>query len=157
MILDAQRHQGRVSVTRYLVMPFRNPITVAVIVGVMLRVTHLQLPDVLGAPLDSIGRMAVPLMLLAFGVSLRVDPLPGRGSPAAELWTIQAIKLLLQPLCAYALATWAFHLDAHSVFAVTILAALPTATVVHVIAPGTALLNTSLAMVCSGPRCFVFP
>ena len=98
MVLDAQRHTGRVPVTRYLVMPFRNPITVAVVIGVLLRVTHLQLPDVLGSAMDSVGKMAVPLMLLAFGVSLRVDPLPGKGSPVAELWFVQAIKLLVQPL-----------------------------------------------------------
>lgn len=134
MILDARRHQGRVPVARYVVMPFRNPITVAVVVGVLLRVTDLSLPDVLGSAVDSVGRMAVPLMLLAFGVSLRVDPLPGKGSPAAELWLVQAIKLLMQPLCAYTLAAWVFHLDAHSVLAVTLLAALPTATVVHVVA-----------------------
>lgn len=76
----------------------------------------------------------VPLMLLAFGVSLRVDPLPGKGSPAAELWFVQAVKLLLQPLFAYGLATWVFKLDAHSVLAVTLLASLPTATVVHIVA-----------------------
>jgi len=134
MILDAQRHKGRVPVRRYLVMPFRNPITVAVVIGVLLRVTHLQLPDVLGSAMDSVGHMAVPLMLLAFGVSLRVDPLPGKGSPVAELWFVQSIKLVVQPLAAYALATWVFHLDAHSVLAVTLLASLPAATVVHIIA-----------------------
>jgi malonate transporter len=134
MILDAQRHTGRVPVRRYLVMPFRNPITVAVVIGVLLRVTHLQLPDVLGSAMDSVGHMAVPLMLLAFGVSLRVDPLPGKGSPVAELWFVQSIKLVVQPLAAYALATWVFHLDAHSVLAVTLLASLPAATVVHIIA-----------------------
>jgi hypothetical protein len=26
------------------------------------------------------------------------DPLPGKGSPAAELWLVQAIKLVVQPL-----------------------------------------------------------
>jgi len=134
MILDARRHTGRVPIKRYLVMPFRNPITVAVAVGVLLRVTNLQLPDVLGSAVDSVGKMAVPLMLLAFGVSLRVDPMPGKGSPAAELWVVQGIKLLLQPVGAYALATWVFHLDAHSVLAVTVLASLPAATVVHIIA-----------------------
>ena len=35
---------------------------------------------------------------------------------------------------AYALATWVFHLDVHSVLAVTLLASLPAATVVHIIA-----------------------
>jgi malonate transporter and related proteins len=134
MILDASDNTGRVPVGRYLVMPFRNPITVAVVVGVLLRVTGLQLPEVVGSALDSVGQMAVPLMLIAFGVSLRVDPLPGKGSPVAELWLVQAIKLLLQPMVAYLAATLIFHLDAHSVLAVTLLAALPTATVVHIIA-----------------------
>ncbi len=73
-------------------------------------------------------------MLLAFGVSLRVDPLPGKGSPAAELWFVQAVKLLVQPLFAYGLATWVFKLDAHSALAVTLLASLPTATIVHIVA-----------------------
>jgi len=37
-------------------------------------------------------------------------------------------------LFAYGLATWVFKLDAHSVLAVTLLASLPTATVVHIVA-----------------------
>ncbi len=134
MILDAQKHEGRVPLGRYLLMPFRNPITVAVFVGVMLQVTNITLPNVVAAPLDSVGRMAVPLMLLAFGASLRIGRSSGEGAPAGELWTIEAIKLVLQPLSAYALGTWVFHLDAHAAFAVTVLAALPTATVVHVVA-----------------------
>ena len=47
--------------------------------------------------------MAVPAMLLAFGVSLRLDPLPGRGTHAREVGLIQVAKVVVHPLVAWGL------------------------------------------------------
>ena len=46
--------------------------------------------------------MAVPAMLIAYGVSLRLGPRPGAGEPAGQIATIVTLKLLVQPLVAYA-------------------------------------------------------
>jgi len=78
-------------------------------------------------PLVLVGGMAVPAMLLAYGVSLRFGPLPGTGVSAAEIACITVLKMIVQPVAAYLIARFALGLDGTALFAVTILAALPTA------------------------------
>ena len=68
---------------RVLRRPLTNPITIASLVGLLLAATGTGLPPVVHDPLELVGGMAVPSMLLAYGVSLRLGPLPGRGVPAA--------------------------------------------------------------------------
>ncbi len=105
----------------------RNPLMLGSLLGLLLSVLRWPLPAPIYEPLDLIGGMAVPAMLLAYGVSLRLGPLPGSGEPPIQIATIVAIKLVLQPLVAYVLAEHLLHLDPHEVFAVTVIAALPTA------------------------------
>jgi predicted permease len=106
---------------------FTNPLTVGSLIGVGLAVTGLSLPMAVEEPLRLVGGMAVPAMLLAYGVSLRLGPLPGAGASTLEIGLITVLKLGLQPLCAYALGRYALGLDALPLLAVTVLAALPTA------------------------------
>jgi predicted permease len=71
--------------------------------------------------------MAIPAMLLAYGVSLRIGPLPGAGEPTGQIAVIVALKLVVQPLTAYLLARYALGLQPAELLAVTVVAALPTA------------------------------
>lgn len=105
----------------------RNPLTVGSLLGLLLSVLQIPLPPPIFEPLALIGGMAVPAMLIAYGVSLRLGPLPGSGEPVVQIATIVAIKLLLQPLIAFVMARYALQLDPHEIFAVTVIAALPTA------------------------------
>jgi len=73
-------------------------------------------------------------MLIAYGVSLRLGPLPGRGVPASELALATGLKMVVQPLAAYVVGRFALGLDAEQLLAVTVLSALPTAQNVFVIA-----------------------
>ncbi|HSN43043.1 MAG TPA: AEC family transporter, partial [Propionibacteriaceae bacterium] len=137
MILDSQQvgeSDERPSVFRHLSLPFRNPITVGVLIGMVLALLKIEVPVMIAGPLDTIGGMTVPMMLMAFGISLRLDPLPGKGPHMAELWTVQAFKLILHPLAALALGAWVFHLDTPSLLAVTVMGALSSATNIYVIA-----------------------
>lgn len=134
-VLDSQRAraEGRtISKAGYLTLPFRNPITVGVLAGLALGLGKVQLPTLVSAPMELVGAMAVPMMLIAFGASLRLDPLPGRSPHTAELWTIQAIKVVLHPLVAYLLAAAVFRLTTPQVLAVTVLAALPAAQNIYI-------------------------
>ena len=76
-VLDHATTPGRVSVRRVLSQPFRTPLTVASLIGLALAVTGTRLPRVVEDPLALVGAMAVPAMLLAYGVSLRLGPKPG--------------------------------------------------------------------------------
>jgi len=126
--LDYERARGtgeRVPVARLLTLPFRNPLTVGAVLGLLLNLAHLRLPGVLETPLTMLGGVAVPSMLLAFGISLRLDPRPRRGPDTIESTVVTIIKVGIQPLTAFLLARFALHLDEHSVRAVTVIAALP--------------------------------
>lgn len=104
-----------------------NPLTVGSLVGLALAMTGTSLPTLIYDPLVLVGGMAVPAMLLAYGVSLRFGPLPGTGASAVEIACITALKVVVQPVAAYLVARFALGLDDAALFAVTVLAALPTA------------------------------
>ena len=115
------------SVARVLTRPFTNPLTVGSLVGLLLAVTGVDLPAAVEDPLVLVGGMAVPSMLLAYGVSLRLGPRPGHGTSTAEIGYITVLKLVVQPAAAYVAGRAFLHLDDRALFAVTVLAALPTA------------------------------
>ncbi|WP_040160934.1 AEC family transporter [Nigerium massiliense] len=128
----ARRAGRRMSPLRYLSLPFRNPITVGILAGLAVNLLHVPVPPVLATPVAMVGGMAVPLMLIAFGVSLRLEPLPGKGPHVVELWIIEAIKIIVMPAVAIA-AGVAFGLPRDQLYAVAVIAALPTAQNVYVI------------------------
>jgi predicted permease len=132
--LAAARRDGRrLSWQRYVSLPFRNPITVGTLAGLALNGLQVSLPDLVWQPIDMVGGLAVPAMLIAFGVSLRLDPLPGRGPHARELALVTPIKVLLHPAIAFALGAGVFHLGLSDLLAVTVIAALPTAQNIYLI------------------------
>ncbi len=133
--LDYRRAAGNgdpVPVGRLLTLPFRNPLTVGSLIGLALNIAHVTIPGVLATPLEMLGNVAVPTMLLAFGISLRLEPRPKAGADSAESYVILAIKVVVQPLAAYLLARFALGLPEHSVRAVTVIAALPPAQNIYV-------------------------
>ena len=81
-----------------------------------------------------IAGMAVPGALIAFGISLRGAPLPGRGGRAVDLLVATALKIVVMPLVAFAMSRWVFGLDGVPLLAATMCAALPTAQNVFVYA-----------------------
>jgi malonate transporter len=126
-ILDTVVSRRRPSLWVLISQPLRNPITVGSFLGLLCSLTGFQVPALVAAPIALIAGMAVPGVLLAYGVSLRLGPRPIAGGSVAELAVVCALKLLVQPLLAYALARWLFDLDGRALLAVTVVAALPTA------------------------------
>lgn len=136
-ILDGERSRAAGAAFgpwRYVAMPFKNPLTVGILAGLALNLARLDVPEALNRPITMVGQMMVPLMLLAFGAALRLNPLPGRGPHRTETWAVQVIKIVVHPLAAFLLGRYAFHLQASEVYAVTVIAALPCAQNVFTIA-----------------------
>lgn len=124
---DVARSAGRqLTPWRYLSLPLRNPMTIGVFIGLALNLTHTPIPTVLNTPLTMLGGLAVPTMLVAFGVSLRLGPLPGQAGDRREFTLVCLLKVLAHPLLALLLAEL-FGLDAQARLAVVVLAGLPTA------------------------------
>ena len=107
--------------------PFRNPLAVGSLVGLVLALTGTKLPLVISAPLSLVGGMAVPSMLLAYGISLRLGPGLGAGEPLGQVGALVTLKLVVQPITAYLIGAYGMGLVDRDLLAVTVIAALPTA------------------------------
>lgn len=123
-ILDSQRPGARPGLRARLVGMFRNPITLGALVGVVLSVRGLTLPPVVMDPVTMIANLSVPCMLIAFGVALRLGQRPG--DAFGRLTWLAGLKLVGMPLVAAGIGA-AFGLRGHELYAVVVMAALPTA------------------------------
>lgn len=131
-VLDAGRNGGP-SLLGLARSTLTNPLTLATATGVVLSATGATLPAYVADPVELVAGMAVPAVLIAYGASLRLGPLPGRGAPPVELALVTFLKLVAQPLGAY-LAGRALGLDGAALLALTVTAALPCANNIFVLA-----------------------
>jgi len=123
-VLDSQLPGAKPGLLARIAGLFRNPITVGALLGLVLSVTHVRLPPVLLDPITLIGNLAVPCMLIAFGVALRLGQRPGED--LGQVAMLSVLKLVGQPLIAAGLGA-GLGLRGHELFAVVVMAALPTA------------------------------
>jgi predicted permease len=110
-----------------LLTPLRNPIALGSLAGVAVSASGVTVPGPLMDPLTLIGNMSVPAVLLAFGISLRGSTLPLRGAERAPVLLAVALKAVVQPLVAWALAAGVFGLHGASLLDVVVTSALPAA------------------------------
>lgn len=126
VILD--RHAdaaGRVRFRRIATLPFRNPVILGSALGIASSATGIRAPSAVQTPLMLLSSAAVPTALIALGASLyrRESSLEaGR----AEISVIAVLKLVMQPVVAYA-AGVLLHLPPPQLLAVVVCAGLPTA------------------------------
>lgn len=125
-LLRARREGRQACWLGNLTLPVRNPMTVGALLGLAVNLVHVPLPGLLVQPLELIGQLAVPTMLIAFGISLAKGGRVAQGPHAAQVWFLTAVKLVAMPLAALGLARLA-GLDAHTTFAVAVIAGLPSA------------------------------
>ncbi|OUD01122.1 AEC family transporter [Streptomyces swartbergensis] len=110
-----------------LLTPLRNPIALGSLAGVAASASGLHVPGPLMDPLTLIGNMSVPAVLLAFGISLRGSTLPLRGAERGPVLLAVALKAVIQPLVAWALAAGVFGLHGAMLLDVVVTSALPAA------------------------------
>ncbi|WP_219414601.1 AEC family transporter [Pseudonocardia nigra] len=106
--------------------PLRNPIAIATTIGLSVSVTGAVPPRPVLAPIELIADLAVPGMLLAFGISLRGAARPGTAGTGPQLVAVLILKNLVQPALALGLGLL-LGLQGPELLAVVICAALPTA------------------------------
>ena len=126
-VLDLTDPDGkRTSVWSILSTPLRNPVTVAAILGVIVSAAGIELPALVLDPLKLVAQLTVPLMLIIFGMSLHgLSPRQGSVDRVPTLFAV-VLKSAVQPVLAWLLAVFVFHLDTFSTFVVTACAILPT-------------------------------
>lgn len=119
--------RGTVSVRSILTQPVRNPMIIASLLGILVDVVGVPIPEAVFAPFELLGGAAVPLVLMAFGMSLYGSRPFRAGHGRAEIVTAAAIKSVGMPLVAFLVARFGFGMEGHALFAAVALAALPTA------------------------------
>lgn len=125
-ILDLQT-SGRTSLGRILSQPIRNPIIIGSALGAILSATQIELPDAVMEPFRLVGAAAVPVVLLSFGISLHGERALAPGAERKDVVLASSIKLAVMPVVAWLLGHFAFGLADEQLFAVVVMAALPTA------------------------------
>jgi predicted permease len=124
-ILD--RNTGGGSALRRILLPLRNPLIIGTVLGVLISVFNLDIPDFVMEPLRMIGAAAVPVVLISFGMSLSGQRPLAPGSGRRDVLLSVALKLGVMPLVAWAVGRFVFQMEGQDLLVVTVLAALPTA------------------------------
>ena len=132
-VLDAEQRGRRPSVLQVLWRPLTNPLTISSLTGLALSVSGWRPPQLVLAPIELVAALAVPTMLIAYGVALRHGPGFGGNVRRAELATTTVVKMVVQPLVAWATAQ-ALGLEGTVLVAVVVIGVLPTAQSVFVFA-----------------------
>jgi malonate transporter and related proteins len=154
LILLEMSLTGEVAWRPTLTAPLRNPMVIAVLLGLMVNLVGVRLPAVLDDLIATIGAAAVPVVLIAFGMSLSGRPVLGAGPDRLPAIASVALKIAVMPAIAVLLAT-ALGLPHDQTYAVTVLAALPAAQNVFLLAQrsGTALILVRDAVFVSTIAC----
>ena len=128
---NAPRQSWQKMVLDVLKKIFTHPFILATIVGVLAAVVEFQPPDVLAKLLNYLSNAAAPCALFAMGVTVALTP---TGRMPWVLGALVPIKLLVHPVLVYLLLSWVGDFDPVWVYTAVLLASLPTATNVFVIA-----------------------
>ncbi|TKG72935.1 AEC family transporter [Prauserella endophytica] len=126
-VLSERADGTRPPVLRTVTAPLRNPLAVATAAGLVVSATGLVPPDSVMAPVELLADLAVPGMLLAFGISLRSAAWPLRRNETMPLLlSVVLIKNVVHPLLAAGLGL-VLGLEGEALLAVVVCAALPAA------------------------------
>lgn len=109
----------------------RNPLMIGSVAGIAWSLAGLPLPRAGLRLLELVGGAAIPCSLVTIGMFFTGR---GLGSRLGEVAWLTVLKLVAHPLLTWVLAKYAFGLDARWTAIVVLLAALPPATTVFVIA-----------------------
>ena len=108
-----------------------HPFIIATVVGVSAAALQFSAPVPLERLLDTLARAAAPCALFAMGVTLALRPL--KRMPR-EIGVVAGLKLIVHPLLCYVVLSAIGDFDPVWMYTAVLLAALPTATNVFVLA-----------------------
>ena len=128
---DANRPPAHILVLGVARRILLHPFILATIIGILAAVVEFRPPAPIQTLVNYLANAAAPCALFAMGVTLALRPL--KRIPA-EAGFIIPIKLAVQPVLAYVLVSWIGDFPPVWVYSAVLLAALPTATNVFVIA-----------------------
>lgn len=123
--------KGKVSVKEILKQPLHQPLLIGSLLGIAVSAIEAStgvfiVPNYIFDPIDMIGDSAVPMILMAFGMSLYgTRPLQNAVDRPA-IFTVAALKNIVMPIFAFLLAYFVMGFRGPTLYACVVLAALPT-------------------------------
>lgn len=108
----------------------KNPLIWACVIGLAVNLVHLPLPKIWHDVADALGGSSLAIGLLVTGAGLHLE---GMFRPSLAAGVALALKLVLMPVLAVALAVW-FGITGTSLVIVTACAAVPTSPSAYVLA-----------------------
>lgn len=118
---------GKVSLRSILTQPLRNPMIIASLLGAVFATFGVSVPAAVLAPLELIGGASIPMVLLAFGMSLHGQRPLKAGSGRKQVAAASVVKSAVMPVLAWVFGRFVFGLEGADLFAVVTVSALPTA------------------------------
>ncbi|MCA1296995.1 AEC family transporter [Stappia indica] len=126
-----ENHPPLVTVLTVLRRIFTHPFILATIAGVLAAAVGFQPPQAIDTLLTYLSNAAAPCALFAMGVTVALQPL---GRVPLEMPVVLAVKLVVHPLIVLALLNWVGGFDPAWVATAVLMACLPPAANVFVIA-----------------------
>ena len=123
--------KGKVSVKEILKQPLHQPLLIGSLGGILVsaidaKIGWFPVPNFIFDPIDMIGDSAVPMILMAFGMSLHgTKPLQQKGDRPA-IFTVAVLKNIVMPIIAFLLSYFVMGFRGATLYACVVLAALPT-------------------------------
>ena len=123
--------KGKVSAKEILKQPLHQPLLIGSLLGIAVsaisaKVGYFVIPSFIYDPIDMIGDSAVPMILMAFGMSLHgTKPLQDKSNIPA-VFTVAALKNIVMPIIAFLLSYFVMGFRGATLYACVVLAALPT-------------------------------
>lgn len=146
-----------VAVVRSIGQSMGNPMIIGSMAGLVFSWQGWSLPGPIHESVELLAGASIPLMLLAFGLSLvGSHPLDKKAGRRSDVLLASVIKLVVHPLAAFAVAVLIFGAQGEMLLAAVVMASLPSAQNVlvsairyntgEVIARDTVLVTTVLAI-----------
>jgi predicted permease len=123
--------KGKVSTKEILTQPLHQPLLIGSLGGILVSgITAASgtyiIPKFLFDPINMIGNSAVPMILMAFGMSLYGNKPMQNEENRTAIWSVVVLKNLVMPVIAFLLSYFVMGFRGATLYACVVLAALPT-------------------------------
>ncbi|MDF7663337.1 AEC family transporter [Bifidobacterium sp. ESL0763] len=121
---------GKMSAKKALMQPLHQPLLIGSLGGILVSaistwIGFYPIPKFIFDPVNMIGQAAVPMILMAFGMSLHGSkPMQNKSSRSAVI-AVTVLKNIVMPLIAYLIAYFIMGFTGKVLYACVVLAALP--------------------------------
>lgn len=116
------------SVGRRIAQTAGNPVIIGALLGLLFSWQQWRFPTPIHDSIEILSGAAIPLLLLSFGLSLVGNrPLDKSSGQRRDVLLAVAVKLILHPVLAWAVAAFLFGLDGLALYAAVVMASLPAA------------------------------